>query len=102
MPSEPALPSGAPDGGAAPPPNQKAIASVILGAAAFPFLFIYPFFAFALAVPSVTCGIYARREIKDAKGAQGGDMTAVVGLTIGATTIGLVILSWLTSSYFTG
>ncbi len=82
--------------------NPKAIYSVILGAVAFPWLFIYPFFAFALAVPSVTCGVFARREIREAKGAQGGDMTAVVGLTIGATTIALVILTWLISPYFTG
>jgi hypothetical protein len=74
----------------------------MLGAAAFPCLFIHPFLAFVLAVPSVTSGVYARREISAAKGAEGGDMTAVVGLTIGATTIALVFVSWLLSPYVTG
>jgi hypothetical protein len=84
------------------PTNPKAVYSVIFGALAFPFLFIYPFFAFALAAPSVTCGVFARREIREAKGAEGGDMTAVIGLTIGATTMGLVVLTWVTSPYITG
>jgi hypothetical protein len=102
MPEEPAPPPGPPEGGARLPTNPRATYSVIFGAAAFPFLFVYPFFAFMLAVPSVTCGVYARREIKEAKGAEGGDMTAVVGLTIGATTIALVLLTWLMSPYVTG
>ena len=75
---------------------------MIFGAVAFPWLFIYPFFAFVLAVPSLTCGAFARREIREAKGDQGGEMTAIIGLTIGATTIALVILTWLMSPYFTG
>jgi hypothetical protein len=82
--------------------NPKAIYSVILGAVAFPWLFIYPFLAFALAVPSVTCGVFARREIRDAKGTEGGDMAAVVGLTIWATTLVFVLITWVTSSYVTG
>ena len=41
-----------------------------------------------MGVPSVTCGIFARREIADSKGTEGGDMTAIIGLTIGATTLG--------------
>ena len=102
MSQEPAPPPGAPDGGAGVPTNHKAIASVILGAAAFPSLFIHPFLAFVLAVPSVTSGVYARREISASKGDEGGDMTAVVGLTIGATTLALVFLSWLLSPYVTG
>ncbi len=102
MPTEPAPPSGTPEGGAGLPTNRKAIYSVILGAVAFPWLFVYPFFAFALAVPSVTSGIFARREIVASKGTEGGDMTAVVGLTIGATTIGFVLITWLTSPYLTG
>lgn len=102
MPAEPTPSSGSPEDGAGPPTNSKAIASVILGAVAFPCLFIHPFLAFVLAVPSVTSGLYARREIRDSKGAEGGDMTAVVGLTIGATTIVLVLLSWLMSPYFMG
>ena len=102
MPEEPVPPSGTPDGGAGLPTNNKATASVILGAAAFPCLFIHPFLAFVLAVPSVTSGLYARREISDSKGAEGGDMTAVIGLTIGVTTIVLVLVSWLMSPYFMG
>ena len=84
------------------PTNPKAIYSVVLGAVAFPFLFVYPFMAFALAVPSITCGVYARKEIREAKGTEGGDMTAVIGLTIGTTTIVFVLLTWLMSPYFTG
>ncbi len=102
MSPDPAPSSGPPEGGAGLRTNPKAIYSVILGAVAFPWLFIYPFFAFALAVPSVTCGVFARREIREAKGTEGGDMTAVVGLTIGATTLAFVILTWVTSSYITG
>jgi hypothetical protein len=74
---------------------------VVLGVFAFPWLFIYPFFAFAFAVPSVTCGVFARREIREAHGTQGGDMTAVVGLTIGVTTLAFVVILWLTSPYLT-
>jgi len=99
---DPVPPLGPPEGGAGPRTNTKAIYSVILGAVAFPWLFIYPFFAFALAVPSVTCGVFARREIRDAKGSQVGDMAAVVGLTIGATTLAFVLFTWVTSSYLTG
>jgi hypothetical protein len=93
---EPAPPSGPPEGGAALPTNRKAILAVIFGAAAFTCAFINPFFAFVLAVPSVTCGVHARREIRDAKGTEGGDMTAVIGLTMGATTLGLLLLSSVT------
>ena len=102
MPTDPTPPSGPPEGGAGLRTNPKAIYSVILGAVAFPWLFIYPFFAFALAVPSVTCGVFARREIRDAKGTEGGDMAAVVGLTIGATTLVFVLITWVTSSYVAG
>jgi hypothetical protein len=102
MPTDPTAPPGPTGGAAGLPTNRKAIYSVILGAVAFPWLFIYPFFAFVLAVPSVTCGVFARREIRDAKGTEGGDMTAVVGLTIGATTLVFVLITWVTSSYVTG
>lgn len=102
MSPDPVPPSGPPGGEAGPRTNPKAIYSVVLGAVAFPWLFIYPFFAFALAVPSVTCGVFARREIREAKGTQDGDMAAVVGLTIGATTLVFVLFTWLTSSYITG
>lgn len=102
MSHDPAPPPGTPEGEAGLPTNHKAITSVILGAAAFPCLFIHPFLAFVLAVPSVTSGVYARREISASKGAEGGDMTAIVGLTIGATTLVLVFVSWLLSPYVTG
>ena len=102
MSPDPTPASGPPEGAAGPHTNPKAIYSVILGAVAFPWLFIYPFFAFVLAVPSVTCGMFARREIRGATGTQGGDMTAIVGLTIGATTIAFVLLTWVTSPYLTG
>lgn len=88
------------DEGTSVPTNPKAVYSVVFGAVAFPCLFIYPFLAFAVAMPSVTCGVFARREIRDSKGAEGGDMTAVIGLTIGVTTIAFVILTWLMSPYF--
>lgn len=102
MSPEPAQPSGTPEGGAGLPTNRKATYSVIFGAAAFPCAFLSPFFAFVLAVPAVTCGLHARREISESKGTEGGDMTAIVGLTFGATTAVLVVLSWLLSPLVTG
>ena len=90
-----------PDGRAALPINRKAIYSVIFGGAAFACAFLSPYFAFVLAVPSVTCGLHGWREIKASKGTEGGDMAAVVGLTMGATTLGLVVISWLVSPLFT-
>lgn len=101
MTPDPAPPSGTPEDGAG-PTNRKATYSVVFGAVAFPCLFIHPFLAFVLAVPSVTSGLYARQEISASKGTEGGDLTAIVGLTVGATTIALVLLSWLMSPYFTG
>lgn len=68
---------------------------------AFACAFLSPFFAFVLAVPSVTCGVHARREISVAKGTEGGDMAPVIGLTMGATTLGLVVLAWLVSPWLT-
>lgn len=89
--------------GAPLPTNRKAILSVVFGALAFPsVLFISWFLAFILAVPSITCGVHARREIRASKGAEGGDTTAAVGLTIGATSLALVLLSRFVLPYVTG
>jgi len=91
-------PPDTPDGGPSLPTNRKAVYSVIFGAVAFPCAFVSPLLAFVLAVPSLTCGLHARLEIRDPNNAEGGDMTAIVGLTIGATTVALVVLSWLLSA----
>jgi hypothetical protein len=88
-------------GGVDLPTSRKAIYSVIFGGAAFACAFLSPFFAFVLAVPALTCGVHARREISASKGAEGGDMAAVIGLTMGATTLGLVVISWLVAASFT-
>jgi hypothetical protein len=74
--------------------NRKALFSVGLGSAAFVCAFFSAFGGFVLAVPAVTCALHARREIKDAQGSNGEDMVAVIGLTMGATTLGLLLLSW--------
>lgn len=94
---EPDPSSGLPGDGAGLPTNRKAIYSVLYGAAAFPCAFLLPFLALVLSVPSITCGVHARREIQESRGTEGGDMTAVVGLTIGATTLGLVLLTYVAS-----
>jgi hypothetical protein len=100
MSDEPVPPSGAPGGGAGLPTNRKALFSVAFGVAAFAAaLFFSLFLGFLLVVPSVTCGLHARLEIEASKGTEGGDLTAIVGLTIAATTLGLVIVSYLVSYY---
>lgn len=89
--------------GAQRPTNRKAILSVVFGSIAFPCgLFVSWFLAFVLAVPSITCAVHARREIRASQGTEGGDSTAVVGLTIGATSLALAILSRLLFPYITG
>jgi hypothetical protein len=92
---DPAPSPDAPGGGAGLPTNRKAVISVVLGAVAFALVFLSGFAAFILAVPSVTTGIHARREIKAGHAGEGGDLLAVVGLTTGATTLGLLLVSWL-------
>ena len=98
MSPDPAPPSGTPEGGAGLPTNRKAIFSVLFGAVAFPCAFVSPFLAFVLAVPSITCGVHARREIQASKGGEDGDLIAIIGLTFGATTAVLAILSSLLSA----
>lgn len=102
MHQEPAPPPGTPEDGAGLPTNRKATYSVIFGALAFVCAFLSPFFAFVLAVPSLTCGIHARREIAAAKGSMTGDLTAVIGLTTGATTLALVAASYALSPLMPG
>ncbi len=82
--------------------NRKAIYSVVFGAAAFPLALVIPFLGFVLAVPSVTCGVHARREISASNGDEDGDLIAIIGLTFGATTLGLLILSFFLSPLLTG
>ncbi|MEV7396141.1 DUF4190 domain-containing protein [Aeromicrobium sp. NPDC092404] len=94
---EPDPSSGLPGDGAGLPTNRKAIYSVLYGAAAFPCAFLVPFLAAVLSVPAITCGVHARREIKESKGQEDGDLVAVIGLTIGATTLALVVLATVAS-----
>ncbi len=93
MTTDPLPPSGTPGGGADRPVNRKAIYSVICGFAAFLVLWVFPFGAFALGVPAVTTGVHARREIKLSRGAERGDNVAIAGLTAGATTLALLVLT---------
>lgn len=75
--------------------NRKAAYSVLYGVCAFSCIYVFPFGGIALAIPSLTTGIHARREIAASKGAQGGDSLAVIGLMIGTGAIVTVLLSWL-------
>ena len=94
MTTEPVPPSDTPGGGADLPVNRKAIYSVICGFGAFVVLWVFPFGAFALGVPAVTTGIHGRREIALGRGAERGDTLAVAGLTAGATTIALLVMTF--------
>lgn len=93
MTTDPVPPSDPSGGGADLPVNRKAIYSVICGFAAFLVLWVFPFGAFALGVPAVTTGIHGRREIKISRGAERGDTVAIAGLTAGATTLVLLVLT---------
>lgn len=84
-------------GGPGLPSNRRAVYSLLFGTAAFVSLFFVPFLPFALGVCAVTTGVHARREIGLSKGAEGGDLVAIVGLTTGCTTLGLLLLSFVAS-----
>lgn len=75
------------------PINRKAIYSVTCGFAAFLVLWVFPFGAFVLGVPAVTTGIHGGREIKLSRGAERGETLAIAGLTAGATTLALMVIS---------
>ncbi|GAA3535018.1 hypothetical protein GCM10022234_34770 [Aeromicrobium panaciterrae] len=92
MTADPGLP---PDsaGGDAQRVNRKAVYSVVCGFAAFGVLWAFPFGAFVLGVPAVTAGVHARREIALGHGSERGDTLAVAGITAGATTIALMVIS---------
>lgn len=79
--------------GANAPVNRKAIFSVVCGFSAFLVLWVFPFGAFALGVPAITTGVHGRREIALSRGAERGDTAAIAGLTAGATTIALLVLT---------
>ncbi|MDR7087119.1 hypothetical protein J2X11_001958 [Aeromicrobium panaciterrae] len=93
MTSEPVPSSDPPAGGDRRPVNRKAIYSVICGFGAFLVLWVFPFGAFALGVPAVTTGVHGRREIKLSRGSERGDTVAIAGLTAGATTLFLLVLT---------
>ncbi len=75
------------------PVNRKATYSVIFGFGAFVALWVFPFGAFALGVPAITAGVHGRREIKLSRGTERGDTLAVAGVTAGAMTIALLVLT---------
>ncbi|MCW2751884.1 MAG: hypothetical protein JWR83_2994 [Aeromicrobium sp.] len=81
-------------GDTGPPFNRKALACIVLGAASFLCLFVFPFGALALGIPALTTGIHARREIADSKEPQEGDSWAVTGLIVGGAGLlfGIVAL----------
>ncbi|WP_332641879.1 DUF4190 domain-containing protein [Aeromicrobium sp.] len=93
MTPDPVPPSDTPGGGAGHPVNRKAIYSVICGFGAFLVLWVFPFGAFVLGVPAVTTGVHGRREIKLSRGTERGDTAAIAGLTAGATTLALLVLT---------
>ncbi len=76
------------------PINRKAIYSVIFGFGAFVVLWAFPFGAFVLGVPAVTTGVHGRREIALGRGAERGDTLAVAGITAGAMTLALLVLTF--------
>lgn len=86
---EPAGPVGRPA------TNRKAVYSLLCGVVAFGCIYVTPFLGLMVAVPAVTSGVHARREIADALGTQGGDSIAVIGLMIAGGAIVTVVLSWL-------
>ncbi len=73
--------------------NRKAIYSVACGIAAFACVYVTPFLGLLVALPSITSGIHARREIAASKGEQTGDSLAFVGLMIGCGAAVTVVLS---------
>lgn len=91
-------PAAEPDG---PPPaapgsagtNRKAVLSVVFGVCGFALIYVTPFLGLLVAIPSITTGVHARREIVASRGAQTGDTIAVIGLTIGGGAIVTVVLS---------
>ena len=93
MTPEPVPSASTPDGGNRLPVNRKAIFSVICGFGAFRELWGFPFGAFVLGVPAVTAGIHGRREIALSRGEEGGDIIAIAGLTAGAMTLFLLVLT---------
>lgn len=81
--------------------NRKAVYSVVCGVLAFACIYLAPIGGLLIAVPSVTSGIHARREIATSEGLQRGDTIAVIGLMFGGGAIVTVALSWLLPQ-FTG
>lgn len=94
MTHEPVPPSDSSGDGTGLPTNHKAVYSLIFGVAAFVCLYVFTFGAFALGLPSITCGIHARREIAASRGNEAGDGTAVIGLIIGTAAVIFAILSF--------
>lgn len=92
--TEPPEDQQAPEGGP-PPHNRKAVFSVVVGVIAFALIYVSPTAALLVALPSLTSGVHARREVAASKGAETGDSTAVIGLMVGAGAIVTVVLSWL-------
>ena len=75
--------------------NRKAVFSIVCGIVAFALIYVEPVGGLLVAVPSITSGLHARREIVAAHGLQSGDSAAVIGLMIGGGAIVTVVLSWL-------
>jgi hypothetical protein len=91
-----------PEGDRGLPVNRRAVYSILFGATAFLSTFFVPFLPFVLGVCAVTTGVHGRREIALSRGEEGGDMLAIVGITTGATTLGLLLLSFLAGTALGG
>ena len=73
--------------------SRKALYSVGCGIVAFACIYVTPFVGLLIALPSITSGVHARREIAAAKGGLTGDSIAVIGLMIGGGAVVTVLLS---------
>lgn len=73
--------------------SRKAVYSVVCGVVAFACIYVTPFLGLVAAIPSITSGVHARREIAASRGHLSGDSVAVMGLMIGGGAAVTVVLS---------
>jgi hypothetical protein len=90
---DPSSPSDSSGGDGGVPLNRKATYSIVFGIAAFACLYVFPFGALALGVPSITTGVHARREIVESHGREAGDGLAVSGLIVGGMALATFLVS---------
>jgi hypothetical protein len=98
--TDPLSPSDPSDGDSGVPLNRKATYSIVFGIAAFACLYVFPFGALALGVPSITTGVHARREIAESHGHEAGDGLAVSGLLVGGMALATFLVSGIIGTVF--